>query len=228
MERSSVDMLPFETRFDLPGWELYGALLDTAGSGDEPDGAALAAVRAGVVEGARASRSLKTLAASPTVAALRRLFRAAGCDPTRYRPSSEALLRRVLKGDDLPVISPLVDINNALSLELAVPCCVMAQDTVHPPLVLRAGEPDEAYESLRGPFKLAGKPLLVDQLGPCDSPITGNTRVKVDGSTRRAWLLAYLPEGVVTAQEADDVLRRLLHRAPVARIEHAGRAASAA
>lgn len=216
-----METLPFEIRFDLPGWELYGALLETTGRGDDD----LAALRGDVAARARASRTLETLASAPPVAALRRLFRAAGCDPTRYRPSSEALLRRILKGDALPAISPLVDINNALSLALAVPCCVMVEDTVHPPLVLRAGQADEAYESLRGPFRLAGKPLLVDQQGPCDTPITGNTRVKVEATTGRAWLLAYLPAGVVTAREADATLRALLQQAPVARIELAGRAA---
>ena len=93
-------------------------------------------------------------AEDPTVAAIRKLFRAAGCDPTRYRPSSEALLRRVLKGEELAAIQPLVDLNNALSIGLAVPSCIMAADSVEPPLVLRAGAPGETFESLRGPFSL--------------------------------------------------------------------------
>ncbi len=73
------------------------------------------------------------------VAALRTLFRAAGCDPTRYRPASEALLRRLVKGGELPEISPLVDLNNCLSAELAVPCCVMVEDSFGAPLVWRSG-----------------------------------------------------------------------------------------
>lgn len=61
------------------------------------------------------------------------------------------------------------------------------------PYVLCAGRPGESYESLRGPFNLEGKPLLVDAQGPCDTPITGNVRVKVEEGTRRAWFVAYLP-----------------------------------
>jgi len=147
---------------------------------------------------------------------LRKLFRAAGTDPTRHRPASEALLRRLLKGEDLPEIHPLVDVNNCLSVELAVPCCVAAEGTFTPPLLFRAGLPGESYESLRGPFNLEGKPLLLDTQGPLDTPITGGVRVKVTPETRRAWLVAYLPEGVVARERCAAVLAALLAKAPVA------------
>jgi DNA/RNA-binding domain of Phe-tRNA-synthetase-like protein len=157
---------------------------------------------------------LETLSAHPTVAALRKLFKAAGCDPTRYRPSSEALLRRLLKGEAMPTIHPLVDLNNCLSASLAVPCCVMAEEKVSPPFVFRAGKPGESYESLRGPFSLEGKPLLVDAQGPCDAPITGSQRVKVTPETQRAWLVAYLPAGVVASEAAGQTLKGMLRAFP--------------
>jgi DNA/RNA-binding domain of Phe-tRNA-synthetase-like protein len=163
-----------------------------------------------------------TLSANPTVAALRRLFHSAGCDPTRYRPSSEALLRRLLKGEVLPRIDPLVDFSNCLSASLAVPCCVMDEDSLNPPFVFRAGRERESYESLRGHFSLAGKPLLLDASGPCDAPITGGQRVKVTPGTRRAWLVAYLPSGVVEPEAAEQRLSELLAAAPVAHVRLAG------
>ena len=94
---------------------------------------------------------------TPPVAELRRLFRAVGCDPTRYRPSSEALLRRLIKGAELPEIHPLVDLNNCLSAATAVPCCVMRDGSFGSRLVFRAGQPGESYESLRGPFNLEAR-----------------------------------------------------------------------
>lgn len=208
-------MTSLEIRYELEGWEIFNVLLAAR------DGAAgeLAALRARVAERIRARHQLAALASHPTVAALRRLFRAAGCDPTRYRPSSEALLRRLVKGHELPAIHPLVDLNNCLSAELAVPCCVMAEGTFCSPLALRSGRPGEAYESLRGPFKLEGKPLLVDAGGPVDSPITGSQRVKVTPECRRAWLAAYLPADTVSLEEAAATLRQLLDQSPVAVIE---------
>jgi DNA/RNA-binding domain of Phe-tRNA-synthetase-like protein len=210
--------LSFPVTHELDGWELFWARLEAL-PGSE---AALAALRRRAGERARADWSLETLSADPTVAAVRSLFRAAGCDPTRYRPSSEALIRRLLKGEELPAIHPFVDLNNCLSVALAVPACIAAEGSFTPPVVLRAGRPGESYESLRGPFNLEGKPLLADGEGAFGTPITDSQRVKVTGDTRRAWMVAYLPAGVVTAEAADKVLQDLLAASPVARVEEAG------
>jgi DNA/RNA-binding domain of Phe-tRNA-synthetase-like protein len=121
----------------------------------------------------------------------------------------------VLKGEEIPAIHPMVDVNNCLSALLAVPCCVMAEGTFEPPFVFRSGREGEAYESLKGPFRLEGKPLLLDARGPCDAPITGSERVKVREETRRATLVVYLPRGVVGAAEVEATLARLLSKAPV-------------
>jgi DNA/RNA-binding domain of Phe-tRNA-synthetase-like protein len=209
-----VSAFPPEVRHELPGWTLLWADLEVCPHAP----AVLAAARQAAAERARASHRAETLSEHPTVAALRRLFRQAGCDPTRYRPSSEALLRRVLKGEEVPAIHPLVDLNNCLSLELACPACVMNVPNLRPPFVLRAGRAGEAYASLRGPFNLEGKPLLVDAEGPCDAPITGGERVKVLPDTTRAWLVAYLPGGVVSSDCGERALRAILVAAPAARL----------
>ena len=202
---------PFSVEMELPGWELFWVLIETEEGAEER----MATLRRETSELARAALEGIDLSSHTTVSAVRKLFRAAGTDPTRYRPSSEALLRRVLKGEDLPAIHPLVDFNNCLSVELAVPCCVMREGSVTPPMVLRAGRPGESYESLRGPFNLEGKPLLADAEGPFGTPITDGVRVKVQGDTRRAWMVAYLPAGVVTAERAEEVLTELVAKAGV-------------
>ncbi len=205
---------PFEVSKELEGWLLFWARMELLPGGAQQ----LASLRAEVARKARTRLTMEGLAADPTVSALRKLFRAAGCDPTRYRPASEALLRRILKGEELPALHPFVDVNNCLSVELAVPCCVMREGTFTPPFHLRAGQAGEGYESLRGPFNLEGKPLLTDAHGPLDSPITGNERVKVTPDTASTWLVAYLPKQTVTGEVAADVLLRLVAAAPVARV----------
>src|SRR5689334_12007105 len=55
------------------------------------------------------------------VAAVRTIYKRVGLDPTKTRPSSEALLRRVRKGDALPRINSLVDVCNWCSLEFQLP-----------------------------------------------------------------------------------------------------------
>jgi len=196
-----------EVHFELDGWVLFWA--DVERQGDTPD--PFAAARTTVAERLRARLTREALSGDPTVAALRKLFRAAGCDPTRYRPASEALARRLLKGDPMPAIHPLVDLNNCLSAELLVPCCAIAEGTITPPLVLRAGRAGESYDSLRGSvFDLEGKPVLVDRDGPFDAPITGSQRVKVTPATRRCQVVAYLPAGVVDLATAAAALQRVL------------------
>lgn len=207
-----MNTLPFEVEKEIAGWTLFWVHL-VLGPGDP---VFPASVRFEVAAAARAKYELSSLASDPTVSALRRLFKAAGCDPSRYRPSSEALLRRLLKGGEIPAIHPLVDLNNCLSAELAVPCCVMSEGTFQPPLVWRVGQHGEHYESLRGPFNLENKPLLVDNQGPLDAPITGSQRVKVTRATCAAWLVSYLPASVLTADLAEVKLNRLVERTRVA------------
>lgn len=211
---------PFSVHHELEGWSLLWALLEVEPGHPGPPGndEALAALRSRAAADARATYSSDNLSSNPTVAGLRALFKAAGCDPSRYRPASEALLRRLLKGEELPVIHPLVDLNNCLSVTLAVPCCVAIEGSFSGPVVLRSGRPGESYESLKGPFNLEGKPILVDAEGPFDTPITGSQRVKVREGTRRAWLTAYLPSSV-KPEEAHQALMDLLAQAPVARVE---------
>jgi len=196
---------PPPVRHELPGWVLLWADIENLGV----DTLTRARLRDDVAERVRATHTLESLSSHPTVAALRRLFRQASCDPTRYRPSSEALLRRLVKGEPIPDIHVLVDFNNCLSAELAVPACVMNIPNLKPPFIFRAGRPGESYLSLRGSFNLESKPLLLDAEGPADAPITGGERVKVLSDTSRAWLVAYAPADTVTRSCLEEALRNL-------------------
>ena len=203
--------LPFEVKMELDGWELLWAFLKV---GENQSG--LGDLRARVTGGVRERfPEPAAIAAHPPVAAMRKLFKGAGCDPTRYRPASEALLRRLVKGAELPAIHPLVDVNNCLSAELAVPCCVMKEGSLGTSLVFRPGAAGESYESLRGPFNAEAKPLLVDEIGPIDTPITGSQRVKVQADTSKAWLVAYLPRVVVSVDDAWAALEVIAREAGV-------------
>ncbi len=211
MERMVPEVSPYDVRYELAGWEIFFSALEQ----DLNREANLDDLRSSVAAEVRKRLDLDGLSAHPPVAALRRLFKEAGCDPSRYRPASEALLRRILKGEEIPAIHPLVDVGNCLSALLAVPCCVMAEGSFEPPFVFRAGREGESYESLKGPFRLEGKPLLLDARGPCDAPITGSERVKVKEETGRATLAVYLPQEVVGAADVREMLARLLSKAPL-------------
>jgi len=200
------------SRIELPGWNLAWFRLETAVGA----GGALAARRRRFAAELSTRWTPSTLSEDPVVAAMRRLFRAAGADPGRYRPSSEALLRRLLKGEDLPTIHPLVDLNNQLSIELKVPCCVVREGSFEFPVTLRAGTAGEILDSMRGPLGLEGKPLLSDAAGPFGTPISDSHRVKVLAETTRAWMVAYLPAELLEVEDAAAALEGVLAEAPVA------------
>ena len=94
-----------------------------------------------------------------------------------------------------------------------MPCCVMKEGSLGASLVFRPGAAGETYESLRGPFNAEAKPLLVDEVGPIDTPITGSERVKVQSDSKKAWLVAYLPKDVVLVDDAWSALESIARNA---------------
>ncbi|HEY3320219.1 MAG TPA: phenylalanine--tRNA ligase beta subunit-related protein [Planctomycetota bacterium] len=130
----------------------------------------------------------------PGVQAVRATYRALGIDPTRYRPSSEALLRRVLKGQALYRINTLVDALNLCSLRYMVPFGLYDLDAVRPPVTLRIGDEGEGYPGIRKEFvTVAGRYCLADSLGPFGNPSSDSDRTKITLTTARALVASFLP-----------------------------------
>lgn len=179
-----------ESVTSLPGWHLVFQRWKASELVSPPDETVLE-----ITEGLSETFSDRPLTSDPVVAKMRKLFKEAGTDPTRYRPSFEALARRILKGQPFPRVLPAVDLANLLSLIWRVPCCVSDEDTIRPPLSMRIGNPGQTMESLRGPFNLEGKPLLEDQTGPYSTPITDSKRAAVTADTKDVLFVAYFPEG---------------------------------
>jgi DNA/RNA-binding domain of Phe-tRNA-synthetase-like protein len=132
-----------------------------------------------------------------TVAAVRAMYRKVGIDPTKTRPSSEALLRRVRKGDSLPRINSLVDVCNWCSAELQLPYGLYDLDRIASPVELRLGRDGEEYAGIRKDIvHVAGRPTLVDAQGPFGNPTSDSARTMVTTDTRRALILIFAPRAV--------------------------------
>ncbi len=126
----------------------------------------------------------------------RDLYHRIGVDPTKLRPSSEALLRRVLRGDGLPKINSLVDINNLCSLEFLLPIGLHDLDQVRGKLVLRVGRSGEGYEAIgKGAYSVDGRITAADDQGPCGSPTSDSQRTMITPVTRRCLMIVYAPVG---------------------------------
>ena len=130
----------------------------------------------------------------------RDLYHRVGVDPTKLRPASEALLRRVLRGDGLPVINSLVDINNACSLEFLLPIGLHDLDAVRGAMTLRVGRQGEGYDAIgKGAYSVEGRITVADDLGPCGSPTSDSQRSMITLATKRCLMIIYAPSGYPSA-----------------------------
>jgi len=130
----------------------------------------------------------------PGVEEARSLYKALGIDPTKTRPSNEALLRRALKGEALYRINTLVDAVNLCSLLQQVPYGLYDLARVRPPVTLRRGRPGEGYEGIRKGFvNVASRPTLVDQEGAFGNPTSDSGRTSITLAARSALIVAYAP-----------------------------------
>jgi len=137
----------------------------------------------------------------PGVAYARTLYKALGIDPTKTRPSNEALLRRALKGETLYRINTLVDALNLVSLREQLPFGLYDLDRVKPPVVLRKGGAGEGYEGIRkGLVNVEARPVLVDAEGPFGNPTSDSARTMITLDTRNALVVAYAPAGYSLAR----------------------------
>jgi DNA/RNA-binding domain of Phe-tRNA-synthetase-like protein len=137
-------------------------------------------------------------------AAVRTMYKRTGLDPTRRRPSSEALLRRVMKGDPLPRINSLVDVCNWCSLEFQLPYGLYDRDRIRGEVTLRLGHDGESYAGIRkDEVHVAGRMALVDEDGPFGNPSSDSARTMVTPATTRALLVVFAPRDL----EADHVGR---------------------
>jgi DNA/RNA-binding domain of Phe-tRNA-synthetase-like protein len=137
----------------------------------------------------------------PGAADARALYKARGLDPTKTRPSNEALLRRALKGETLYRVNTLVDALNLVSLREQLPFGLYDLAHVEPPVVLRKGGPGESYEGIRkGPVNVEGRPVLADAAGPFGNPSSDSLRTSITLDARTALVVAYAPAGYATSR----------------------------
>ena len=140
------------------------------------------------------------------IASVRTMYKRVGIDPTKTRPSSEALLRRVRRGDELPLINSLVDIINWCSLETQLPYGLYDLDQIQGEVTLRLGRPGEEYEGIRkAAVHVAGRLTLADDVGAFGNPTSDSARTMVTTSTTRALVVVFAPASVSDASVAHAV-----------------------
>ena len=167
--------------------------------------------------GSRFRRELTTesLKAMPSIAATRRVYKACGKDPSRYRPASEALIRRVLQDKPLYQRDTLIDLVNLASIAFGYSIGGFDADKfVGDTLTLGIGREGEPYEGIgRGMINIHGLPVYRDALGGVGTPTSDHERTKMTLDTRHLVVLINGYDGNrQRVQDNAEYIRQLLRR----------------
>ena len=148
----------------------------------------------------------------PVIATTREAYKRCGKDPSRYRPSAEALRRRLLRGLELYQIDTLVDLINLVSLRTGHSIGGFDADKIEgTSLELGIGRADEPFEGIgRGMLNIEGLPVYRDQAGGIGTPTSDNERTKMDLGTRHILAIVNGYNGEEGLKEAAEMILELL------------------
>lgn len=137
------------------------------------------------IEEYRTTYQIEDVKKIAAIEATRNAYKRLGKDPNRYRPSSEALGRRILRDMPLYEIDTLVDLINLVSIRTGYSIGGFDLDKIEgSSLSLGVGKPNEPYEAIgRGTFNIEGLPVYRDSLGGIGTPTSDNERTKLDLDT---------------------------------------------
>lgn len=162
----------------------------------------------------RENYTIDTIKGMTSICATREAYKKCGKDPSRYRPSGEALCRRILRGLPLYQIDTLVDLINVVSIRFGYSIGGFDADKiVGDSLVLGIGKAGEPYEGIgRGELNIEGMPVYRDVIGGVGTPTSDHERTKLDLGTTRLLTIINGYSGRDGLQEAADYMVELLEK----------------
>lgn len=148
------------------------------------------------------------------IRATREAYKKLGKEPNRYRPSSEALCRRLVKGMDLYRINALVDIINLISFQSGYSIGGFDVDKIQgDTLTLGVGKEGEPFEAIgRGELNIANMPVYRDAVGGIGTPTSDNERTKLDNDTKRLLMCVNIYGEEMPAEEVVALTTSLLEK----------------
>jgi len=175
----------------------------------EKENAQIQKLKETVYSEAKAKYTIETLKDHPIVRAYRDFYWKLDIDPTKTRPSGEALLRRVLHGDELPRISTVVDAYNLASMKTIVPISGFDRDRLNPPFQVRFARNGEAFcgIGMNKPMPLTGKMLVLadEKRVLCVYPYRDSDSTKITEQSRDLLIVGYGALGITELRLSEAV-----------------------
>ena len=156
--------------------------------------------------------ALEEINKRPEIAATRKVYKILGKDPNRYRPSAEALCRRILREIPIYKVSTLVDVINLVSIRSGFSIGGFDLEKIEGEEIrLVVGTTDDEFEAIgRGPLNVEGLPLYKDKTGGIGTPTSDNERTKISADTTRLLMIINGYSGRSGLQDAVDFSIELL------------------
>lgn len=149
----------------------------------------------------------------PTILATRQAYKALGKDPNRYRPSAEALCRRIVKGMPLYKIDTLVDLINLVSIKSGYSIGGFDADKIVGSLSLGVGKTGERFEAIgRGQLNIEGLPVYRDNIGGIGTPSSDEERTKITANTSHLLIIINGYSGTEGLSETSNFAIELLKK----------------
>lgn len=162
----------------------------------------------------RSTETTDSIKQQTAIVATREAYRACGKDPSRYRPSAEALRRRLLRGLELYQIDTLVDLINLVSLRTGFSIGGFDADKIEgKDLCLGIGRAGEPFEGIgRGVLNIECMPVIRDAAGGIGTPTSDNERTKMGDDTCHILAVINGYSGEEGLLEAAEMTAELLKR----------------
>jgi len=134
--------------------------------------------------------TLESLLQAAEIRAVRETYKALGKDPSRYRGSAEALLRRIIQGKGVYKVNNIVDINNLVSIKTVLPVGSYDLGKITEPIIFRVGVAGESYKGIgKETINISELPVFVDAEGPYGSPTSDSERAMITETTKEVLLV---------------------------------------
>lgn len=131
------------------------------------------------------------------VSAVRRMYRRIGWEPTKYRPSSEAMIRRFLKNIGLYRINNFVDLGNVASTKFHLPMGLYDSDEIVGHISVDVGKENESYRGIsKELIHATGKLILRDSVGIFGNPTADSKRTCLSDNTKNVLVIFFSPPEV--------------------------------
>lgn len=150
----------------------------------------------------------------PSIQATRTVYKKLGKDPNRYRPSAEALSRRIINGKGIYRLTTLVDIINLISLQTGYSIGGFDADQIQgDTLLLDVGNSSDSFEAIgRGILNIEGLPVYRDNVGGIGTPTSDEERTKLTPETSYLLMLINIYGEETSSEIIESMTKDLLKK----------------